>query len=387
MGKSKRVALLISATTEYTRQIIRGIFKYSGNKPDWEIIRISIYRDHLDILSNYKVNGIITFSGEKSTLDIISNINVPVINTSSYSSELTVPRVVADSTEIGRLAAEYFIGLGFRQCAYLGNLWTAFAQTRGEGFSAELDRHRIPCSIYSETKVEVDASEIASHTITEEDKTYAWLRDLPKPVGILAWADSGARYLANICLRHHISIPDEVAILGVDDDMMECTISYPPLSSVMLGGENTGYEAARLLDILISGKELPAREVLLPPMGITVRTSTDTLAVSDPEVASAIRYIHANAGEPISVADVLDAVPLSRRVLEKRFRTKLGASILEEITRAHVKLAKQLLADPAMPNAVVAHRAGFRSVNALYIAFRNMVGMSPNAFRNCYYRK
>ena len=387
MGKSKKIAILITPTTEYTREIIRGIFKYSGNKSEWETSRIPTYLDRLKMLAEYKLDGIITFSGEKTTLDIIAELQIPIINTSSYSSELVVPRVITDNAEIGRKAAEYFIGLGFRQGAFFGNLWTAFAQTRGEGFCAELARHGISCSVYSESKEEAGIVGLASHKITEEEKTYAWLRDLPKPVGILAWADSGARHLANICLQRHLHIPDEVALLGVDDDIMECTITDPPLSSVTLGGENIGYEAAHMLDLLMSGKELPSREVRLPPMGITVRTSTDTLAVSDPDVASALRYIRAHASEPIGVADVLDAVPLSRRVLEIRFRTRLGSSILEEITRAHVELAKQLLADVEMPNAMVAQRAGFRSINALYVAFRRMVGMSPNAFRNFYHRQ
>ncbi|MEI7831897.1 MAG: DNA-binding transcriptional regulator [bacterium] len=381
MDVKRRIAVLVTTFSEYERQIIRGIYKYGEQHPLWEFRRFELFMTGKDLLTEWAADGIISFIGGNAKLETVARNNIPLVNTSSYAAESIVPRVIIDNAEIGRQAAEYFLGLGFRHCAYFGIHWGAFSQIREDSFCAKLAQHGVQCSVHRDIKDVAPSVSLVSHWTTNDDATYAWIHDLPKPVGILAWSDVGARHLANICIARQLSIPKEVAILGVDDDNVECMMAEPSLSSIRLCGENIGYEAARMLEQLMAGEEPPSRKVRLPPMGVVARASTDTMAISDPDVLCALRFIHENTDKHIGVDDVLAEVPLSRSALEVRFRRVMGCTLLEEISRARIELAKKLLTGTEMPIRAIAVKAGFRSVSNLYNAFNKTVGMTPAVFR------
>jgi len=200
-------------------------------------------------------------------------------------------------------------------------------------------------------------------------------------LGLFASHDSQGVQLSEYCRHLGLRVPDEVAIVGADDDDLLCDLARPSLSSIALPGERIGHEAARMLEQLMAHERLAARQVVLPPVRLVVRASSDMQALPDADVAAAVRYIRDHAHQPIDVRDLLAAVPVSRRSLERRFRRHLDRGIWEEIRRSHLERAKTLLADTDLPMSVVAQRSGFSDSRQLSIAFRQATGGTPTEFR------
>jgi LacI family transcriptional regulator len=208
-----------------------------------------------------------------------------------------------------------------------------------------------------------------------------WIRALPKPVGVMAGYDIRGREILDVCRQLGISVPDEVALIGVDNDDLICDLADPPQSSVIPDTRRTGYEAARLLDLLMAGQsDLPLTH-LIPPLGIAVRASTDVLATNDADMSAAVRFIRAHATEGINVEDVLRAVPLSRRVLESRFEKLFGRTPHEEITRVQIERVKELLAETDLPLSAVAHLTGYSHVEYMSVVFKRETGVPPSSYR------
>lgn len=215
-----------------------------------------------------------------------------------------------------------------------------------------------------------------------QDRAVArWVRGLPRPVGIFATNDIWGVQLAEVCLRADLRVPEDVAILGVDDDDLLCEFARPALSSIAVPAQRIGYEAAREVDRLLRGVQARSRPLLFPPLGVIARRSTDILAIEDGEVAASLRFIRQHAYQPIRVTDLLRVVPTSRRSLERRFRKVLGRSILDEIRRVHVERASQLLAQTDLTLNSIAERSGFTDAKRFSTVFRQMVGMTPSAYR------
>lgn len=208
-----------------------------------------------------------------------------------------------------------------------------------------------------------------------------WVAALPKPVGIFAPNDIWGVQLTEVCLRADMAVPEDVAILSVDDDDLLCDFARPPLSSVSLPTERIGYESAAQLDRMMRGAKIGRRPILFPPIGVIARRSTEILAVADLEVRAALRFIRDQAHRPIRVTDLLREVPTSRRSLERRFRTVLGRSLLDEIRRVHVERARLLLTQTDLSLDRVAESSGFTDAKRFSTVFREAAGMTPRAFR------
>lgn len=217
--------------------------------------------------------------------------------------------------------------------------------------------------------------------ISADEKVAAWLAALPRPIGIFACNDVKCRELALICQEAGIRVPEEAALIGVDDDDIICRSALPPLSSVSLPAEQVGYEAAALLERLMSGQAPPTKPIRLPPLQLITRQSSDILLIEIPEVAEAVRFIREHAHEQIGVEDVLRRVPVNRRWLERMFRQTLSRTPLEEINQVRIARAKRLLitTDLSMPR--VAEQSGFDSARRLNSNFQNITSMSPSAYR------
>jgi LacI family transcriptional regulator len=215
-----------------------------------------------------------------------------------------------------------------------------------------------------------------------EDEIGRWLLSLPRPVGVMACYDIRARHVLDACRRVGLAVPDQVAVIGVDNDEFLCNLAEPPLSSVAPDTRRTGYEAAALLDRLMSGRERPrGQAIFVEPLGVVARRSTDVLAVGDPDVSAAVRFIREHACQGIAVKDLLARVPLSRRVLEGRFRKLLGRTPHEEIARIRFERVRQLLRETRLPLEEVARRSGFRNAEYLSTAYRREFGTAPSVYR------
>jgi LacI family transcriptional regulator len=215
----------------------------------------------------------------------------------------------------------------------------------------------------------------------EVEEVARWIHSLPKPLGLMACNDFRGIQALDACRRAGIAVPEEMAVIGVDNEELVCKLAYPPLSSVVPNARRIGYEAAALLDRLMRGEPEPTIPLAIPPLEVITRLSTDVNAIADPDVAAAMRFIREHACEGIGVDEVLAQVPVSRSVLQRRFRSLLGRSIHAVIAAVRLQRAKQLLVETDLSLAVIAKRTGFSHVEYLCAAFRQAVGLPPGAYR------
>ena len=300
----------------------------------------------------------------------------------NVSSELTgdlFKSVTCDNVAIGRMAAQFFLERGFRHFGFLGlpnyqasaERFDSFSQLLLEkGFSV----HVPPALAGANLRAYHDWEAYLKILVT-------WVSSLPRPVALFGFSDLRASDLLQACFRAGIQVPGEAAVLGVDNDPLICEISYPPLASIDPGFQHIGFSAAELLDQIMQGREVSPEPIRQSPVGIHVRLSADLVAVSDPQVARAVRFIRDHIGSPFQVKDILSEAPMARRTLEQRFRRALGRSIHEEIQRARIEHAKTLLENSNLPLDEIALRSGFKYQAHLSTIFKKHTGQPPGTYR------
>jgi LacI family transcriptional regulator len=297
----------------------------------------------------------------------------PVVDVSAARLLSDVPWVETDDAAIAAAAFDHLRGQGLTHFGYAGDSrynWSRWRQQHFTRLAAVAGFDCAVCPVVDRGSWE-----------RQRAATGQWLAELPKPVGVLACYDIRGREVLDACQAVGLRVPDEVAVLGVDNDELLCDLAGPPLSSVAPNAARTGAEAAALLDGLMAGEVVPPTAHLIEPIQVVGRQSTDVLAVDDPDVAAAVRFIRANACRGIGVPAILREVPVSRRVLEARFSKILGLSPHEEIIRVQIGRAKELLTQTDMPLAAVAHRVGFAHPEYLSVAFKKVTGLTPGAYR------
>jgi LacI family transcriptional regulator len=267
------------------------------------------------------------------------------------------------------------------ELAFVGYPVHDFSVERQRGFTEVAEQNGISVSSFLEQTRRIEEP---NGLWKWNDGLQKWIHDLPKPIGILASHDIQGVQLSEYCNQLQLRVPDQVAIVGVDDDDLLCELSRPSLSSVALPAERIGYQAALLLDDLLQTKRRKRESVVLQPGGVVVRESSDLQSTPDSDVSHALRFIRSHSSRPIQVADVLAAVPVSRRGLERRFRKSLNRSIFEEINRNHVERARQMLISTNHSMAAIAEKCGFRDSRHFSILFRKFMGATPTNYRNRY---
>ena len=217
---------------------------------------------------------------------------------------------------------------------------------------------------------------------TGQQKLAEWLKQLPKPTAILAGCDILACYLSNAAKEAGFNIPDEIAILGVNNDQVICNICDPPLSSIALNFKKAGYNAAKLLDKIISGQQaMTGQRVEIQPTHVESRGSTDFFAVDDPDIVQVLKYIRQNSNRPLQIDEIASHVYISKRSLQQKFRKSLGRSIHDEIIQAHLEIAKTMLVETDLPIDEIAHRSGFLYTSNMRRAFKLFIGILPQKYR------
>jgi len=403
MAEQPSVALLLSHHAGYDRGILRGIAKYcrihghwnlyvAGVEPGLPLPEMETFSGgppsdstvgRLPDLRKWGVRGIIGRLQNRNIVRMALAIGKPVIAMDLSAEQLSaegalahVSEIRSDSYRAGRMAAEHLLERSFRRfgfCGYAGRTWSDSAR---EGFCARLAESGYPCDVY-----EPSGQRRAVLWQQERPRAANWLACLAKPVGILCCNDIRGRQLLVACASRGLAVPDDVAGVGIDDDQLLCELTNPPLSSVVLNSEQGGFQAAELLDALMSGREKKPRRIDVEPLWVLARQSTDVLAVDDPDVAAALRYIREHQQSPIGVQDVVAQANLSRRALELRFQKALGRSIRSEIQRARLTWAKRLLVETNLSIAKIAARAGFKGHSYLSEVFHRQTGQSPAAYR------
>ncbi|MGC3970878.1 MAG: DNA-binding transcriptional regulator [Pirellulales bacterium] len=373
------VALLIETSNAYARGILEGIVSYVRRHDPWSLYLPEMRRGEVpvDWPGRWKGDGIIARIENVEMARAVKRAKLPTVDVSAGRHLPQAPWVETDDAAIARLAVEHLAERGFRNFAFCGKPSFAWSRRREEEFQIAARARGTACESYQAGDDDGPTTSWAA----EHRRLGQWVRDLPKPVGILACYDIQAQRLLDACREVGTGVPEEAAVLGVDNDELMCDLCSPPLSSIIPNTLKTGYAAAEILDKLMRG-ETPANEAqLIPPLGVDVRQSTDILALDDRDVAAAVRFIREHACDGIQVGDVLRHVPLSRRVLESRFLKHVGRTPHDEILRIKLDRVKRLLTDTDLTLDVIADRAGFRHSEYLSVAFKRVIGKSPSGYR------
>ena len=326
-------------------------------------------------LQRWKGDGIIARVENPEIASALAALQVPVVNLSFAPLLAGAPNFTTDNEGIAELAASHFLERGFEHFAYCGRPEFVWSIDRGEAFVRRLAAFGKTCAVFE------PPDGIARDSDEEIEGIAAWLRTLPKPVAVFACYDFRGQQVLDACSRAGLRVPDEAAVLGVDNDKLLCALSPPPLSSVIPNAGRTGWLAAEALDLMMRGEAVPAVITRVPPLGLEARHSTETMAVNDPEVADVIRYIREHACEGLTVAEVLRRFPMRRSLLDWRIKTVIGRTPHREIIRLQVAHAKHLLSHTSLPRQVVAKKCGFGYAAYLGLVFKREVGMTPVRYR------
>jgi LacI family transcriptional regulator len=365
----------------FGREILWGVSQYLRESGPWTVYieQRSLTDQAPPWLETWDGDGIISRLSPRQTRRLRAT-GIPTVDLNDQGPGPCRPHIRSDNRAEGTLAAEHLLERGFTSFAFFGYPQFAWSRDCREGFIATLQAARHSCHVYRRAQRVSLGHQQPSWEVEVEDVA-RWITSLPKPLGLMACNDFRGIQALDACRRAGIAVPEEVAVIGVDNEELVCKLAYPPLSSVVPDARSIGYEAAALLDRLMKGEPEPTTQLSIPPVEVATRLSTDVNAIADPDVAEAMRFIREHACEGISVADVLSRVPISRSVLQRRFRNLLGRSIHAVIAGVKLQRAKQLLVETDLSLAVIAKRTGFSHVEYLCAAFRQAVGLPPGSYR------
>ncbi|HTD65165.1 MAG TPA: DNA-binding transcriptional regulator [Candidatus Limnocylindria bacterium] len=377
MRKPPKVALLIETSNAYARGLMHGIVAYMREHRPWSIYLTEHSRGDLPPawLGKWDGHGIIARVENDRIARALENLKIPLVDVSAARPLPTLPWVETNDVEIARLAAEHLLERGFKNFGYCGDERFNWSNWRRDAFIEAVRARGGECSVLSRSQSGQPDER------GEIERVAKWLRRLPKPLGVMACYDLRGQQVLDACRIHGIQVPDDVAVIGVDNDELLCDLADPPLSSVIPNAHRAGYVAASLLDRMMAGQKVKAEAHLIDPLGVATRRSTDVLAMDDRNVAAAVRFIRDHACEGIRVRDVLKAVPQARRRLEAQFSKLVGRTPQAEITRVQLNRVKLLLAETDLPLDDIASRAGFVHAEYLSVVFKRNFGMPPSHYR------
>lgn len=378
-----RVALVIETTRAHGRRILRGIGDYLRENGPW-LIHVeprSLVDAAPDWLSAWDGDGIIARVVDEESAAMLASTGIPVVNLkASASTSLGRADIVCDRHAVGEAAAEHLLQRGFRHFAFIGVPGFAWSDLQFGGFCAAVEAEQCECRRYDRN--EEFSYRYRDGSLDEEiDEVAAWLASLPKPLGVLAADDFLGVQILSGCRRAGLPVPDAVGVLGVDNEEPVCQLGYPPLSSVVPDDVRIGREAAALLSGLMRGCARPESQILVPPLGVVTRQSTDVVATDDELVAEAMRFIRERAGRGINVGDVVSAMNVSRSVLQRRFREILNRSVYDIILEIRLDRVKELLSQSRLSLREIAVRAGFRHTEHMNSVFKQKTGWTLGRFR------
>lgn len=382
VNRRPKVALLVETSNAYARELLHGVRAWLREHGPWTLWLSETGRGAAPPpwLRNWKGDGIIARIETPTIARAVAATRLPAVDVSAARLLPALPWLETDDGAISQMAAEHFRERGFRNFGYCGDERFNWSRWRRDAFAAHLAAHGFSCAILAGAQPDRRSPAVADWE-SELSSLARWLRSLPKPVGIFAGYDIRGLQVLEACRRLELAVPDEVAVLGVDNDELLCDLADPPLSSVIPDVRRTGYEAAALLDRMMRGEKVRGEGRLFAPLGVATRQSTDVVAVADRHISAAVRYIRGHACEGITVAHVIKQVPLSRRVLEARFQKLLGRSPHTQILAVKIERVKQLLADTDLSLAAIADRTGFRHVEYLSVAFKRQMGVTASEYR------
>jgi len=377
----KRVILLIESSRAYGRGLLRGIVKYSKLKGGWSFYNEPRgQKQALPRLSSWEVDGAIVRLKESAPAHRFLEKGIPIIVAREEKEISEVPNILGDNVAVGKMAGEYLLQKGFKYFGYCG-LNYSWSEARLKSFAETIEAAGYKISSYKPLKSQKKYS-----WPNDLQRISDWLISLPKPLAVMACNDDRGRHVIEACRIANLKIPYEVVVLGVDNDELFCELSDPALSSIARDAEAAGFEAASVLDTLMSGKKTVRNRIVVHPTHVVERLSTNMLAIEDPALAEALSFIQYHSKLPIQVNEVADAVTMSRRNLHRRFIKTLGRSVHEEIRRARVERVVRLLLETDMTISQIAYELGWSSEKHIAREFKTVKGVTPSTFRKMHTR-
>lgn len=382
-GSNIHIGVLLTYTFQYYRDILHGIRSFSEQKGNWQCVPARLDNGTLRYSDSRPPIGLIAAVETSELAEVVNRIRMPVVNVGGIIGGLKYPWVGVDNYAAGALAAEHFMRTGLCHFGFIGHRIHKYSVEREEGFRKAVNNAGFPLESYRARKTRpfpLDASEWFFDRGIKE-----WLLKLPKPIGILVPTDYWGLELSDTCREIGIVVPDQVSIIGVDNDEFYCKLSHPPLSSVEVSAERIGYEAAALLDRILNNNNKNAdNSIAISPPYVCARRSSEVLLVSDPVVASAMRFIHENSYQGLTASNVAQFVSTGKRTLERRFQGAIGGGIAQEIRRVQLERSRRLLLETDLSISEVATCAGFSDLRHLATTFRRELGLTPTEYRKKY---
>ena len=384
MSRRKRVALLIETSSSYGRGLLEGVVRFMRVRDDW-----SVFLELRDLaaqpptwLDSWDGDGVLSRVTTPAVRAAAEAAGVPLVDLTDRRPDAEGPAIRSDDAAIGRAAADHLLERGFRSLGVCGFDGEAWAARRERAFAARVLEAHGPdaeCPAYRSPWPGPDAP------TWEEDQARIgdWLTKLEPPFAVFCVNDPRGHQVLTACGELGLDVPEEAAVLGVDNDELLCRVGPVSMSSVRPNTEAIGYRAAERLDALMRGEAPGGGDPCetVPPLGVVLRQSTDVVAIEDPRIASALRYIRQNAGDGITVEDVVKATGVSRSTLERQVRRHLGRTPQEEIRSVQVDRVRDLLLTTDLPADQIAGLAGFKHAEYMHVVFRRVTGQTPGAFR------
>lgn len=385
----RRIALLVESSRSFGRGIVRSIAEWVRERQDWEVFYQDCGLGELlpPWFRTWEGDGIMARLENHRIIDAVRKKELPVVDVRGTIAVEGIPVVRTDDRAVAQLAVQHFVDRGFRQLAYCGYPGADYSDRRCRAFSEIADALGLASYVYSPRKRQriTDLRRYEQHGLIYERDVAPWIDSLPKPIGLLACNDVRGHQVLSACREVGTPVPEEVAVIGVDNYDVLCELATPPLSSIEQNTREITRRAASILDQMMDGDPPPKSE-WIKPVRVVTRLSSDVLAIEDADVAHAVRFIREHATQAINVGDVLHEVPISRRELERRFDKALGRTPNQEIQRARVQFIRGLLTDTDLPVHVVASKSGYEHTGHMIAAFKRAMGVTPKQYRSKFAR-
>jgi len=399
MKKRLKIALIVESSRGYGRDVLQGIANFAQSHDNWEIVyqeRTLSQGIPAWLADEQGIDGLIVRPDSRKLYNYVMSLQLPWVDLRNYRPVAdTVPTVSADERLVVKAAFDHLLEIGHRKIAFCGYADTDFSNRRLRLLKKYCEANNVKFYSYethptdqlapTESGIGIAGPLITYSVETKgmrvEDELLTWLVDLPKPIGLMACNDTRGSQILNVLRANQIDVPEEVSVVGVDNDELFCKLSNPPMSSVDRNARMVGYRAAEILQGLLEGKPPEQPYEWVRPIGVTVRVSTDTTAISDKLISQALSYIREHACNGIEVNDVVAALPVSRATLERRFRKVMDRSINGEINRVRIAKIKQLLLETELKLSSIAKLTGFNHTEYMSSLFKKLTGITPGQFR------
>jgi LacI family transcriptional regulator len=360
--------------------VLRGIGAYARQHGlAWNFYLVGTGGTALDEIGRMVPDGFVGHLWSERRILPVRQLGIPAVDTSQGMAADGYPQVTLDNIAVGRMAGEHLIERGLDAFGFFHEMPTPMAELRRQGFGAIVEEAGYQAHHFYMLPLDRVADPQAVQPY--DAQLVEWLMSLPKPLGVMGSKDESAIRVIQAAHEAGLRVPEDVAVVGVHNDDMICSLANPPLSSVRTPGERVGFEAAAQLAALLDGQPAPPEPKTIAPLEVVARRSSEFIAVDDADVRAALEFMDQHAGDPVEISDLLRRVPVHRRTLERKFRILLGRTPAEELRRCRLQRAKRLLADTDLPMPAIAERCGFAGATRLGEAFRRVFGQTPTGYR------